>query len=116
MVEALTVMLNELASAMHYFLTASCILGAVAAPIQATRLQQPYEFQGSMNQAALLNAYAAEICGIAFTTKIPSTLVNAFGPISYCAPSSHSSFAFSRISNYVQPPSTCFAKSTATSW
>ncbi|KAM0425160.1 hypothetical protein ACHAPT_009721 [Fusarium lateritium] len=33
----------------------------------------------------LLKAFAVEICGIAFTTKTPSVLVNAFGPIAYCA-------------------------------
>ncbi|OTA08673.1 hypothetical protein A9Z42_0003740 [Trichoderma parareesei] len=32
----------------------------------------------------LLDAYALEICGIAFTTNIPSVVVNSFGPIAYC--------------------------------
>lgn len=32
----------------------------------------------------LLENFAAEICGIAFTAKVPSVLVNAFGPIAFC--------------------------------
>lgn len=31
-----------------------------------------------------LEYFALEICGIAFTAKVPSVLVNAFGPIAFC--------------------------------
>ncbi|KAM0561241.1 hypothetical protein ACHAPJ_003119 [Fusarium lateritium] len=37
------------------------------------------------SQDHLLEVFALEICGIAFTAKTPSVLVNAFGPIAYCA-------------------------------
>lgn len=37
-----------------------------------------------VSKGDLLEAYALEICGIAFTTNIPSVLVNSFGPIAYC--------------------------------
>ncbi|KAJ2903069.1 uncharacterized protein MKZ38_010490 [Zalerion maritima] len=33
----------------------------------------------------LLEQYASAVCGIAFTTPSPPVMVNAFGPISYCA-------------------------------
>ncbi|KAI1311637.1 hypothetical protein F5Y03DRAFT_391187 [Xylaria venustula] len=36
-------------------------------------------------QGDLLEQIGLEICGIAFTSNEPSVLVNAFGPISYCA-------------------------------
>jgi hypothetical protein len=32
----------------------------------------------------LLERYALEICGIAFTSNRPPVLVNAFGPMVYC--------------------------------
>ncbi|KAG8673348.1 hypothetical protein FPOAC2_06791 [Fusarium poae] len=38
---------------------------------------------GSKEQ--ILENFAREICGIAFTAKVPSVLVNAFGPIAFCA-------------------------------
>ncbi|KND89233.1 hypothetical protein TOPH_06133, partial [Tolypocladium ophioglossoides CBS 100239] len=75
------------ASAMHYFLTACCILAVFAPPDRLSSLPAEHdagERQGR-SRADILEAYATEICGIAFTTRIPSVLVNAFGPISYCA-------------------------------
>ncbi|KAJ4257537.1 hypothetical protein NW762_008661 [Fusarium torreyae] len=42
------------------------------------------EFE-TKSQEHLLEVFALEICGIAFTAKTPSVLVNAFGPIAYCA-------------------------------
>lgn len=42
----------------------------------------------------LLEAYALEICGIAFTTNIPSVLVNSFGPIAYCKSSLTPNYSF----------------------
>ncbi|KAF5025955.1 hypothetical protein F66182_1990 [Fusarium sp. NRRL 66182] len=40
-----------------------------------------FEFESRLQ---LLESFALEICGLAFTAKIPSVLVNAFGPIAYC--------------------------------
>ena len=78
--------LMNIASAMHYFLTACCIL-AVFAPIgRLSSLPAEHDAgeRRGRSRADLLEAYAIELCGIAFTTRIPSVLVNAFGPISYC--------------------------------
>ena len=71
---------------MHYYLVALTILCVYASP-------QDLEDLGKLDLVGieveskdqLLEAFAVEICGIAFTTKITSVLVNAFGPIAYCA-------------------------------
>lgn len=39
-----------------------------------------------VSKGDLLEAYAFEICGIAFTTNIPSVLVNSFGPLHIVSP------------------------------
>ncbi|KAI8666222.1 hypothetical protein NCS57_00846400 [Fusarium keratoplasticum] len=74
------------AATTHYYLVALTILCFYANP-------QNLEDLGKLDLAGieveskdqLLEAFAVEICGIAFTTKVPSVLVNAFGPIAYCA-------------------------------
>jgi len=38
----------------------------------------------AQSKEQLLENFALEICGIAFTAKVPSVLVNAFGPIAFC--------------------------------
>lgn len=70
---------------MHYFLTACCILAVFASPTLISFLP-PAHYGGDTRGATredMLEAYAAEICAIAFTTRDPSVLINAFGPISY---------------------------------
>ncbi|KAJ6438133.1 calcineurin-like phosphoesterase [Purpureocillium lavendulum] len=73
------------ASAMHYFLTACCILATSASPTQFAHLPLAHDEAKVLgkNREDLLEEYASEICAIAFTTRIPSVLVNAFGPISF---------------------------------
>ncbi|KAH7473707.1 hypothetical protein NW764_007685 [Fusarium oxysporum] len=39
----------------------------------------------SQSKEQFLENFALEICGVAFTAKVPSVLVNAFGPIAFCA-------------------------------
>ena len=38
----------------------------------------------SQSKEQFLENFALEICGVAFTAKVPSVLVNAFGPIAFC--------------------------------
>ena len=78
-------MLSLIASAMHYFLTICCILTISASPERLTHLPPVHDGVSVSGQSRddLLDGYASEICAIAFTTRIPSVLVNAFGPISY---------------------------------
>ncbi|KAK5988203.1 Kanamycin B dioxygenase [Cladobotryum mycophilum] len=75
------------ASAMHYLLVSACILVVSAPPGEQWRLQASDDSGGDESELGkqdLLEQYALEICGVAFTTNIPSVLVNAFGPIAYC--------------------------------
>ncbi|KAI1117482.1 hypothetical protein F5Y14DRAFT_402761 [Nemania sp. NC0429] len=79
------------AASRHYFLVSCAVL--------AIHAQNPLEVNGLMSFASsmgiligtvttkedLLERIGLEICGIAFTSNEPSVLVNAFGPISYCA-------------------------------
>ncbi|RFU76585.1 phytanoyl- dioxygenase [Trichoderma arundinaceum] len=76
------------ASARQYALVSLSIL-AVFAPsdrfsILPTVCDDIYIAASKVNKSNLLETYALEICGIAFTTNIPSVLVNSFGPIAYC--------------------------------
>ncbi|KAM0259643.1 hypothetical protein ACHAQJ_003222 [Trichoderma viride] len=76
------------ASARQYALISLSILTVFAPLDQLSMLPRVCDDVGSVaadaNKADLLEAYALEICGIAFTTNIPSVLVNSFGPIAYC--------------------------------
>ena len=76
---------KALASAMHYFLTACCILAVFASPSQVPLLPPAHDRGGTQTATRedMLEAYAVEICAIGFTARDPSVLVNAFGPISY---------------------------------
>ena len=69
---------------MHYYLTACCILATHGPDDVTAQLRPPYNSDDVLAREDLLAAYAAEICGISFTAKTPSVLVNSFGPISYC--------------------------------
>ncbi|KAH0495902.1 hypothetical protein TgHK011_009427 [Trichoderma gracile] len=76
------------ASARQYLLVSLSILAVFAQPDQLSILPAVDADTGITGHAAdkddLLGAYALEICGIAFTTNIPSVVVNSFGPIAYC--------------------------------
>lgn len=100
----LTDLATQLASARQYALLALNILTACAPLNQLPRLPEICDgsdkIVGVVEKGDLLEAFALEICGIAFTTNIPSVLVNSFGPIAYCKPSlpstpNHSSFSAS---------------------
>jgi hypothetical protein len=74
-----------IAAILHYYLVALTIVFVYASP---SSIDDFTDFDilglGSESKEQLLEAFALEICGIAFTAKIPSVLVNAFGPIAYC--------------------------------
>ncbi|KAL9469227.1 hypothetical protein ACSS6W_010921 [Trichoderma asperelloides] len=76
------------ASARQYALIALTILAAFAPLNQLSMLPSVCDdaelITADVSKGDLLEAYAIEICGIAFTTNIPSVLVNSFGPIAYC--------------------------------
>ncbi|KAM6484635.1 hypothetical protein HDV62DRAFT_303678 [Trichoderma sp. SZMC 28011] len=76
------------ASARQYALVSLSILAVLAPPDQLSLLHSVANDVGIVghetNKEELLDAYALEICGIAFTTNIPSVIVNSFGPIAYC--------------------------------
>lgn len=76
------------ASARQYLLVSLSVLAVFALPNQLSMLPAADADTGIIGHAAnkedLLDAYALEICGIAFTTNIPCVLVNSFGPIAYC--------------------------------
>ncbi|PTB62607.1 hypothetical protein BBK36DRAFT_1162864 [Trichoderma citrinoviride] len=76
------------ASARQYLLVSLSILAVFARPDQLSMLP-PVDAGTSIashaaNKEDLLDAYALEICGIAFTTNIAAVIVNSFGPIAYC--------------------------------
>lgn len=73
------------AAILHYYLVALTIVFVHASP-SSTDDFTDLDILGleSGSKEKVLEAFALEICGIAFTTKIPSVLVNAFGPIAYC--------------------------------
>lgn len=83
---------TQLAAARQYALLALNILTAIAPRNQLPRLPEICDgsdkIVGEVAKGDLLEAFALEICGIAFTTNIPSVLVNSFGPIAYCKPPS----------------------------
>ncbi|KAM0306510.1 hypothetical protein ACHAPM_001081 [Fusarium culmorum] len=67
----------------HYSLvtmTFICLHGQLEAPDDLDTL----DLEASSKEE-MLEKLATEICGIAFTAKVPSVLVNAFGPIAFCA-------------------------------
>ncbi|KAH7038144.1 uncharacterized protein B0I36DRAFT_237958 [Microdochium trichocladiopsis] len=79
------------ASAWHYFLVALCVLSSRAPAqkrqadiIELASSYQPH-FSECKGREEFLEAAAMEICGIAFTSNSPAVIVNAFGPISFCA-------------------------------
>lgn len=80
----------QLASARQYALIALTILAAFAPLNQLSMLPSVCDdaelITADVSKGDLLETYAIEICGIAFTTNIPSVLVNSFGPIAYCKP------------------------------
>ncbi|VUC37962.1 unnamed protein product [Clonostachys rosea] len=76
-------------STMHYYLVTLTILGLHLPHTQ--RLDRlialdafPRENPRPTKKEFLQNI-ALDICGIAFSSKIPTVLVNAFGPMAYCA-------------------------------
>ncbi|CAM1505128.1 Fc.00g107650.m01.CDS01 [Cosmosporella sp. VM-42] len=72
------------AAAIQYYLVALTILCIYATPEQVQDFSKLDMLGREINSTEeLLEAFALDICGIAFTTKIPSVLVNAFGPIAY---------------------------------
>lgn len=79
---------SHLASARQYALVSLSILAVLAPPDQLSLLHSVANDVGIVghetSKEELLDAYALEICGIAFTTNIPSVIVNSFGPIAYC--------------------------------
>jgi hypothetical protein len=78
---------------MHYYLVCLTILIVHAPEEQHAQLQATIEYSGyqELPNTALLNSIALDICGIAFTARNPSVVVNAFGPISYCKSNASSS-------------------------
>ncbi|KAF4997143.1 hypothetical protein FGRMN_4036 [Fusarium graminum] len=74
------------AAILHYYLVALTIVFVHASPSSKNGLDG-LDLIGIVDESKekILEALALEICGIAFTAKIPSVLVNAFGPIAYCA-------------------------------
>ncbi|KAH8900013.1 hypothetical protein GQ53DRAFT_790522 [Thozetella sp. PMI_491] len=71
------------AAALHYHLVSLSVLAVYAAPSQLTELLQMTEGRVT-TRADLLEQYALDICGIAFTTNSAPVIVNFFGPIAYC--------------------------------
>ncbi|KAI0013781.1 hypothetical protein F4779DRAFT_293015 [Xylariaceae sp. FL0662B] len=78
------------AAAWHYYLVSLCMLTMGASSSgQLDQLRSlPLGIRGNgadQTKEELLNHLALEICGIAFTSNKPAVLVNAFGPMSFCA-------------------------------
>ncbi|KAH9239461.1 hypothetical protein K456DRAFT_1768831 [Colletotrichum gloeosporioides 23] len=75
------------ASALHYRLVCVAILCAQAAFQNVAKLRQLLEDDHKMGDTKkeVLEACGLGLCGIAFTANMPATLVNAFGPIAFCA-------------------------------
>jgi hypothetical protein len=73
------------AAILHYYLVALTIVFVHASPSSIDAFTD-FDVLGleAESKEQLLETFALEICGIAFTVKIPSVLVNAFGPIAYC--------------------------------
>ncbi|KAL3297878.1 phytanoyl-CoA dioxygenase [Colletotrichum asianum] len=75
------------ASALHYRLVCVAILCAQATPQNVAKLRQLLEHDHKIGdtQEEVLEACGLDLCGIAFTANMPAVLVNAFGPIAFCA-------------------------------
>ncbi|RKK46087.1 hypothetical protein BFJ66_g8732 [Fusarium oxysporum f. sp. cepae] len=74
------------AAILHYYLVAMTIVCIYTSPKSLEGLgglDLP-ELE-SQSKEQFLENFALEICGVAFTAKVPSVLVNAFGPIAFCA-------------------------------
>ncbi|KAG5800140.1 hypothetical protein H9Q69_000858 [Fusarium xylarioides] len=74
------------AAILHYYLVAMTIVCIYTSPRSLEDLGGLHlpELEAQSKEPFLEN-FALEICGIAFTAKVPSVLVNAFGPIAFCA-------------------------------
>ncbi|KAH7241109.1 uncharacterized protein BKA55DRAFT_517960 [Fusarium redolens] len=74
------------AAILHYYLVAMTIVCIYTSPKSLEDLGGLHlpELEAHSKEQFLEN-FALEICGIAFTAKVPSVLVNAFGPIAFCA-------------------------------
>ncbi|KAI0161462.1 hypothetical protein GGR57DRAFT_359111 [Xylariaceae sp. FL1272] len=79
------------AAAYHYYLVCLTMLAMCApSPSHFDKLQNVCSVMGMVmdgivDREDLLENIALEICGVAFTSNEPSVLVNAFGPIAFCA-------------------------------
>ncbi|KAM5386816.1 hypothetical protein ACJZ2D_000109 [Fusarium nematophilum] len=73
------------AATMHYYLVALTILCVHSNPKTFADMESLDLLTLELrSEDDLVEDFAMEICGIAFTAKIPSVLVNAFGPMAYC--------------------------------
>ncbi|KAI1269546.1 hypothetical protein F5Y18DRAFT_414509 [Xylariaceae sp. FL1019] len=79
------------AAAYHYYLVSLAML-ATCAPsparfedLKSVSSRMGMVVDGIVGGEDLLENIASEICGVAFTSNEPSVLVNAFGPIAFCA-------------------------------
>jgi hypothetical protein len=71
---------------MHYYLVAVVILALHVPEDRVGQLREamPRQVETATTIDGILEALALNISGIAFTTKIPAVIVNAFGPMAYC--------------------------------
>jgi hypothetical protein len=83
---------------MHYHLVSMSLLLAHANPKQTADLVLRSS-STTLQAEQLLERYALDICGIAFTSNSPPVLVNAVGPRVYC----EYSFIYGRQSVYLRP-------------
>lgn len=77
---------NVSAAIMHYILVALCILATFVpqAMLESVEAVDPLSSPVRRSQSVMLDLWAMQICGIAFTSKSPTVLVNSFGPMAYC--------------------------------
>lgn len=75
------------ASALHYELVCVTILCTEATPANITLLKAlRYDTQDiGGTRTEILENCGLDLCGIAFTADTPPVLINAFGPIAFCA-------------------------------
>lgn len=75
------------AAARQYFLVSIMVLCMIMPLETLTEILQLVELDlpSSPSREDILETCALEVCGLAFTAKSNPVLVNAFGPISYCA-------------------------------
>lgn len=69
---------------MHYVLVALFILANVVPESMLGLVEALSPLTQSLNEG-ILEPWALQICGIAFTSKSSTVLVNSFGPMAYCA-------------------------------